>query len=204
MPEPERPLLADLREHLGAAAADLGQLPALRWELARLELRTAVDCLRRLAVAGRGGHHGPDGLAAAGRLAGRDARRPVGDRPRRMAGISASPWRPAACWSDWRPGGISAATSRAWRRRWRNAAKTWSGCGSGWARASKASPGRKPGDNVDPSPGDGNPAQIPGLTPGARVVSSLTRIRRPCPAASSTHRTVGRSGRWTNGRARLR
>ncbi len=33
MPEPERPLLADLREHLGAAAADLGQLLALRWEL---------------------------------------------------------------------------------------------------------------------------------------------------------------------------
>ncbi len=51
MPEPERPLLADLREHLGAAAADLGQLLALRWELARLELRTAADCLRRLAVA---------------------------------------------------------------------------------------------------------------------------------------------------------
>ncbi len=51
MPERERPLLADLREQIGQAAADLGQLLALRWELARTEFRAAVGCLRRLAAA---------------------------------------------------------------------------------------------------------------------------------------------------------
>jgi hypothetical protein len=51
MPDPERPLLAELRQQIAAAGADLGELLALRWELARREFRAAVACLRRLAVA---------------------------------------------------------------------------------------------------------------------------------------------------------
>ncbi len=51
MSQRERPLLADLREQIAAAASDLGELLALRWELARSEFRAALSCLRRLALA---------------------------------------------------------------------------------------------------------------------------------------------------------
>ncbi len=51
MSDPERPLLADLRQQIAAAVADLGEFFALRWELARREFRAAVARLRRLALA---------------------------------------------------------------------------------------------------------------------------------------------------------
>ncbi len=51
MTDRERPLLADLRQQIAAAAADLGDLLALRWELARREFHAALAGLRRLAVA---------------------------------------------------------------------------------------------------------------------------------------------------------
>ena len=51
MPERERPLLAELRERIGAIVADLAEMLALRWKLARLEFRAAARSVRRLAVA---------------------------------------------------------------------------------------------------------------------------------------------------------
>jgi uncharacterized membrane protein (DUF485 family) len=51
MPERERPLLAELREQIGAVVADLAEMLALRWKLARLEFRAAARSVRRLAVA---------------------------------------------------------------------------------------------------------------------------------------------------------
>ena len=146
MPEGERPLLAELREQIGAVVADLAEMLALRWKLARLEFRIAVRSVRRLAVAlavaavmtltalpllaawlaealegrlgiGRGGWLGIFGLAlAAGGLA-----------------VALLAW-----WS------FAAAVSGRWRKRWRNAAKTWSGCGSGWARRTSREPGDRP------------------------------------------------------------
>jgi hypothetical protein len=51
MSDHPRPLLADLRQEIAAAVADLGELLALRWELARREFHAALACLRRLALA---------------------------------------------------------------------------------------------------------------------------------------------------------
>ena len=50
MTEHERPLLADLQDQLGAVATDLGAMLALRWDLARSELRLARCWSRRQAV----------------------------------------------------------------------------------------------------------------------------------------------------------
>lgn len=54
MPDAERPLLSGLKSELGAAAAELRQLAALRLELARLEARQAAAAAKRLAIAGAG------------------------------------------------------------------------------------------------------------------------------------------------------
>lgn len=51
MSEPERPLLADLREEIGSLGVDLTQMVTLRWELARLEMEAAVGQIKRISVA---------------------------------------------------------------------------------------------------------------------------------------------------------
>jgi hypothetical protein len=51
MTEHERPLLADLQDQLGAVATDLGAMLALRWDLARSELRAGTRSVKRLALA---------------------------------------------------------------------------------------------------------------------------------------------------------
>ena len=52
MKEPaDRPLFADLRAELAALAAELREMAAARWELARLELAADIQSARRLAVA---------------------------------------------------------------------------------------------------------------------------------------------------------
>jgi len=51
MTQPERPLLADLREQIGSLEADLRQTVTLRWQLARLEVEAAVGQIKRLAIA---------------------------------------------------------------------------------------------------------------------------------------------------------
>jgi hypothetical protein len=47
----ERPLLADVREELGALAVELREMAEARWELARLEIEADVRSAKRLAVA---------------------------------------------------------------------------------------------------------------------------------------------------------
>lgn len=47
----DRPLLADVRRELGALGAELREMAAARWELARLELESDFRSARRLAVA---------------------------------------------------------------------------------------------------------------------------------------------------------
>jgi uncharacterized membrane protein YqjE len=49
-PKPDRPLLADIKDDLGRMAADAREMLALRWELARLELRADGRAARRLAI----------------------------------------------------------------------------------------------------------------------------------------------------------
>jgi uncharacterized membrane protein YqjE len=47
---PNRPLLADIRRELDALVAELREMAAARWELARLELRADIRAVKRLAV----------------------------------------------------------------------------------------------------------------------------------------------------------
>jgi hypothetical protein len=49
--EPERPLLADIDEQVRALAAGLGELLALRYQLAMLEIQSDVAAAKRLAGA---------------------------------------------------------------------------------------------------------------------------------------------------------
>lgn len=51
MTQPERPLLADLRDQIGSLEADLRQTVTLRWQLARLEVEAAVGQIKRVAIA---------------------------------------------------------------------------------------------------------------------------------------------------------
>jgi Putative Actinobacterial Holin-X, holin superfamily III len=51
MPNPDRPLLADVKDEVAALAADVQELLALRFELARRELAADARTVRRLAVA---------------------------------------------------------------------------------------------------------------------------------------------------------
>jgi hypothetical protein len=48
---PDRPLLADVRAELGALGAELREMAAARWELARLEIESDLRSARRLAIA---------------------------------------------------------------------------------------------------------------------------------------------------------
>jgi hypothetical protein len=47
----ERPLLADIRAEVGALGAELREMGAARWELARLEIESDLRSARRLAIA---------------------------------------------------------------------------------------------------------------------------------------------------------
>jgi hypothetical protein len=51
MTEPKRLLLADLKDELGSLESDLRQMVVLRWQLARLEVETAVRQIKRLSLA---------------------------------------------------------------------------------------------------------------------------------------------------------
>lgn len=51
MSSPDRPALAELRAELTRLGGDVQEMIALRWQLAALELRTAMNQLRKLAVA---------------------------------------------------------------------------------------------------------------------------------------------------------
>jgi len=48
--EPERPVLDQLKEEVAGLGAELRQMAALRWQLARLELDADLRQLRRLAI----------------------------------------------------------------------------------------------------------------------------------------------------------
>jgi protein-S-isoprenylcysteine O-methyltransferase Ste14 len=50
MTRPTRPLLAELRDEIGSLEADLRQMVVLRWQLARLEVQTAVRQIKRLSM----------------------------------------------------------------------------------------------------------------------------------------------------------
>jgi len=50
MPEPDRPLLAELRDEIASLVAELREMLILRWQLARLELRTDLGSILRLAA----------------------------------------------------------------------------------------------------------------------------------------------------------
>jgi hypothetical protein len=50
MAENDQPLFTELREELGRLGADLREMAALRWQLARLELAADLRTLKRLAV----------------------------------------------------------------------------------------------------------------------------------------------------------
>ncbi len=50
MAEPDRPLLAALKDELARGGADLGRMVALRWQLARLEWDDATAAIKRLGV----------------------------------------------------------------------------------------------------------------------------------------------------------
>jgi hypothetical protein len=47
----DRPLFADVRAELGALGGELREMAAAHWELARLEIESDLNSLRRLAVA---------------------------------------------------------------------------------------------------------------------------------------------------------
>jgi hypothetical protein len=51
MADPDRPLLADLKEEVSRIGGDLSRMLQLRWQLAQLEFRSAVRCAGQLAVA---------------------------------------------------------------------------------------------------------------------------------------------------------
>lgn len=46
----KRPLLADLKDQLGLLGADLREMAALRWQLARLEFEADLRAVKRLAA----------------------------------------------------------------------------------------------------------------------------------------------------------
>ncbi len=50
MPGPEPPLFSEAREAIARLGADLQEMAALRWQLARLELEAAAGALKRVAV----------------------------------------------------------------------------------------------------------------------------------------------------------
>ena len=50
MGDPERPLLADLKEEVTRAGAELGEMARLRWQLARLELGESIGQVKRVAI----------------------------------------------------------------------------------------------------------------------------------------------------------
>lgn len=50
MGDPEQPLLADLKEEVTRAGAELGEMARLRWQLAKLELNESVGQVKRLAI----------------------------------------------------------------------------------------------------------------------------------------------------------
>ena len=50
MGDPERPLLADLKEEVTRAGSELGEMARLRWQLARLELQESIAQVKRLAI----------------------------------------------------------------------------------------------------------------------------------------------------------
>ncbi len=50
MAEPDRPVLDQLRDEIGGLGAELREMAALRWQLARLELDTDLRQVRRLAL----------------------------------------------------------------------------------------------------------------------------------------------------------
>jgi uncharacterized membrane protein (DUF485 family) len=50
MAEHKRPLLANIVDQVGSLKAELGEMLALRWELARLECQADLRSARRLAV----------------------------------------------------------------------------------------------------------------------------------------------------------
>ena len=51
MTKPERSPLADLNHEIGSLGADLSETVMLRWQLARLEVQTAVGQIKRLSIA---------------------------------------------------------------------------------------------------------------------------------------------------------
>ncbi len=51
MPKPDWPILGALRAELGHLSSDVQKMLALRWQLASLELRTALNQLKGLAIA---------------------------------------------------------------------------------------------------------------------------------------------------------
>ena len=50
MNDPERPLLANVKEQIGSLEADMRQMASLRWKLARMELRAAIGPIKWLAI----------------------------------------------------------------------------------------------------------------------------------------------------------
>jgi len=50
MSRPNRPLLTALKDEIGSLEADLRQMVVLRWQLARLEVQTAVGQIKRLST----------------------------------------------------------------------------------------------------------------------------------------------------------
>ena len=50
MPDPDRSLLADVRQEIARLAAELQEMAALRWELARLEIQADIARAKRLAI----------------------------------------------------------------------------------------------------------------------------------------------------------
>jgi uncharacterized membrane protein YqjE len=51
MADPDRPLVADAQAELAQLAADLRRMAEIRWQLARLELDSALGQAKRLAIA---------------------------------------------------------------------------------------------------------------------------------------------------------
>jgi protein-S-isoprenylcysteine O-methyltransferase Ste14 len=50
MIRPEQPPLAEVKEEIGSLVADSRRMIALRWQLARLELRAAAGTIKRLSI----------------------------------------------------------------------------------------------------------------------------------------------------------
>jgi len=50
MTEPERPVLAKLKDEIGSLGTDLKEMGRLRWELASLEVRASAAAVKRLVI----------------------------------------------------------------------------------------------------------------------------------------------------------